>query len=104
MIAVEDGDELAIGVLHRVVQIACPGSLVVRARDVSDSRFGGEGAERRTPTVVQEVDAQLARRPVDGLGGQHRRPPEDVTESLLFLPISPSPRPPLERAASRAAC
>ena len=59
VVAVEDRDELAVGVAHRVIEVAGLGVVVVGADDVAGTAGFGEVAELAAPAVVQDVDAQL---------------------------------------------
>ena len=72
VVAIEDGDELAVRALERVVQVPGLGVAVVGTDDVSDPRLGGEGAELRAAAVIQQVDAKLVGRPIESARGEHR--------------------------------
>ncbi len=74
VVAIEHGDELALGQRHRVVQVAGLGVRVVRANDVARTTAFGEVAERAAAAVVEDVDAQPVARPVDRLSREHGGP------------------------------
>jgi hypothetical protein len=71
VVAVEDADELTLGLRHGIVQVAGLGVQVVVAGDVADAAFGGELAEFLAPAVIEQVDADLLGRPVHRDGAQH---------------------------------
>ncbi len=73
VVAVEDGDELAIGVAHRMVDVAGLGALVVRTDDVAATAGLGEVAELLAPPVIEDPDVHLIARPVDVERRQHGR-------------------------------
>ncbi len=64
VVAVEDRHQLAVELGQRMVEVAGLGVAVVAAGDVVDPGLGGERAELRAPAVIEQVDAQLVRRPV----------------------------------------
>ncbi|MNC10970.1 hypothetical protein D3C75_586530 [compost metagenome] len=72
VVAVENGDQLAVGHAQRMVEVASLGVLVVRPHDVAHPHFVGERTERLAPAVVEDIDAQALARPVQAQGGQHR--------------------------------
>jgi len=72
VVAVEDGDELAVGLRHRVVEVAGLGVLVVGAGDVAAADRLRELAELLALAVVEQPDAHLVGRPVDRHRRQHR--------------------------------
>ena len=72
MVAVEDGDQLAVGLGERVVQVAGLGMVVVGPHDVAHAHGLGELAEFLAPAVVQDEDLDLVLGPVQRHGGQHR--------------------------------
>ncbi len=72
VVAVEQRDKRRIQLLQRVIDVSCLGIAVVLPRDVSDARLFGERPELLPPAVVEDVDMQLVRRPVDVHRGQRR--------------------------------
>ena len=55
----------AVQPLQRAVDVAGLGVLVVVARHVADAGLFGERAELLALAIIQDVDVQLVRRPVD---------------------------------------
>ncbi len=71
VVAVENGDVLAIGLLQRRVDVAGLGVVVVGAGDVVHPDFLAERAEFLAAAVIEQVDLQLAGRPVHHRRRQH---------------------------------
>ncbi|MNM73569.1 hypothetical protein D3C81_853000 [compost metagenome] len=72
VVAVENGDQLAVGHAQRMVEVTGLGVLVVRPHDVAHPDLVGERAERFAPAIVEDVDAQALAGPVQAQGRQHR--------------------------------
>ena len=73
VVAVKNGDQLPIGFLQGVVQVARLGVVVVRADDVLHPHFGRKRPKFLAPTIVQEIDLEAIGRPIQCHGRQHRR-------------------------------
>ena len=71
VVAVEDGDVLASGVAHGMVEIAGLRPFVVRPDDVATADLLGEVAEFLTPAVIEDPDLQPVAWPVHRHGGEH---------------------------------
>lgn len=69
VVAVEDGDQLALGDRQRVIDVAGLGVLVGRPDQVAATRLLGEALELRPTSVVEDVDLEL----VGGVIHDHRR-------------------------------
>ena len=74
MIRVEDGDQFAVGMLQRVVEVASLGVGVVVARDVAAAGLLGELAELLAAAVVEQPHPQLVARIVDAHRPEHGDP------------------------------
>ncbi|KAG1088401.1 hypothetical protein G6F40_013506 [Rhizopus arrhizus] len=74
MVAVEDRHQLAIDQGERMVEIAGLGMAVVGAGDVVHPGALGEGTELLALAVIEDVDAQFVRRPVQAHRGVHGMP------------------------------
>ncbi len=74
VVAVENGDELAAGHRHRVVEVARFGVLVVGARDVADTGLRREATELLALAVVEDIDAKLVGRVIERAAGKNGRP------------------------------
>lgn len=73
VVAIEHGDEVAVGVRHCVIEVSRLGMPVIRPDDVPGAAFLGEITKCTAATVIENVDTQLFRRPIHGKGSQHRR-------------------------------
>ena len=73
VVAVEDGDQLALGDRQRVVDVAGLGVLVARPDQVAAACRLGEALEFRPAAVVQDVDLELVGRVIHRHRRQHGR-------------------------------
>ena len=74
VVAIEDGDEFALGLGHGPVEVAGLGVLGVGSGDVRHPHLVTELLELGTPAVIEHIDPQLVARPVHGHRRENRRP------------------------------
>ncbi len=71
VVAIEDGHIIAAALLQRGIDVAGLGMRVIGAGDVVDADLGAERAKLVATAVVQQMDGDLAGRPIDHAGRQH---------------------------------
>ena len=73
MVAVKDGNEVALSDAHRVVNVAGLGVLVFFALDIAGADFTGKVFKFLTTAVVQDINIEFFFGPVYGERCVHRR-------------------------------
>ncbi|MNO28061.1 hypothetical protein D3C76_179470 [compost metagenome] len=72
MVAVEDGDQLAVGDAQRMVEVAGLGMLAVGPHDIPYPDFVGKGTKRVAAAIIEDIDAQALAWPVQAQRGHYR--------------------------------